>query len=46
MVDYAAPDWIDIAKEALIERLIDIFHVFNENMKYLSYSILGVPSSE
>lgn len=40
MVDYAATDWTDPAKEVLIERLIDIFHVFNENMKYLSYSML------
>ena len=40
MVAYATPDWADPAKEALVERLTGMFRVFNENMKYLSYSIL------
>jgi ubiquinone/menaquinone biosynthesis C-methylase UbiE len=38
MVDHVAADWTDGAREVLFDRLLDIFTVFNENMKYLSYT--------
>jgi len=38
MVAHVATDWADSARQVLFDRLLDIFTVFNENMKYLSYT--------
>ncbi|MFD9357955.1 class I SAM-dependent methyltransferase [Streptomyces sp. NPDC060031] len=39
MVRRSAADWAPEAQEALHERLLEIFRAFNENMKYLSYTL-------
>lgn len=41
MVDHIARDWDESARDALNERLLDIFLTFNENMKYLSYTFFA-----
>ncbi|SDH49349.1 Ubiquinone/menaquinone biosynthesis C-methylase UbiE [Actinokineospora alba] len=41
MVDHVAVGWDDSAREALNERLLDIFLTFNQNMEYLSYTFFA-----
>jgi SAM-dependent methyltransferase len=41
MVQHIAGDWNETARDALNQRLLDIFRTFNENMKYLSYTFFA-----
>lgn len=40
MVDHVAAGWEPAAREALAERWLALFTLFNENMKYLRYIVL------
>ena len=39
MIAFSAHDWSEEAKEALLERLIQVFSLFNENLKYMNYLV-------
>lgn len=39
MVAFSAREWSSAAQEALYERLRGLFTLFNENLKYMSYSV-------
>jgi len=41
MVEYSAGAWPPASKVALMDRLMDLFNLFNENLKYMNYWIFA-----
>lgn len=41
MITFAASEWDAGAQEALYERLVELFTLFNENLKYMNYTVFA-----